>query len=278
MEIRNALHPTHSKQLTTEGLRNNFIIENLFQKGKINLFYTDYDRFIVGGICPDSSKELSLDIDKSIIGTDYLLARREMGIINIGGTGTITVEGKPYKLDKRDGLYIGMDTKEITFSSDDKNEPAKYYVNSVPAHQKYPTEMVSINNTEPQALGTDEKSNKRVIYKYFHPEGIKTCQLVMGMTLLEPNNVWNTMPPHTHQRRMEIYFYFDIPEDNVVFQMIGEPDETRHIIVRNEEAVIHPSWSIHSGVGTNKYSFIWGMAGENQTFSDMDHINMTELK
>jgi len=276
MEIRNAVHPEHAQHFTTEQLREHFLVQELFRPNAVKLVYTYYDRLIVGGICPTGS--LSLDVDEKVIGSSYLLERREIGIINIGGKGAVSVDGKLYDLEPRESLYIGMGSKDIVFSSADKTNPAKFYLNCAPAHKAYPTQKITLSETEPLHLGSIQKSNERTLYKYIHPDGIKSCQLVMGMTLLEPNNVWNTMSAHTHQRRMEAYLYFNIPGDEVVFHFMGEPEETRHIVVRNEEAVLSPSWSIHSGAGTQNYTFIWGMAGENQTFTDMDDVPMSILK
>ena len=276
MEIRNAVHPEHAQHFTTEQLREHFLVQELFRLNAVKLVYTYYDRLIVGGICPTGS--LSLDVDEKAIGSSYLLERREMGIINIGGKGAVSVDGKLYDLEPRESLYIGMGSKDIVFSSADKTNPAKFYLNCAPAHRGYATARITLSETEPLHLGSIEKSNERTIYKYIHPDGIQSCQLVMGMTILEPNNVWNTMSAHTHQRRMEAYLYFNIPGDEVVFHFMGEPGETRHIVVRNEEAVLSPSWSIHSGAGTQNYIFIWGMAGENQTFTDMDDVPMSILK
>ena len=201
-----------------------------------------------------------------------------MGMINVGGAGGVTVDGNSHTLAPRDGLYIGMGAKEVTFSSADPKHPAKFYLNCAPAHRTFPTAAVSFDAAEPIQLGEMENSNRRTIRKYIHPDGVKSCQLVMGMTTLEPGCVWNTMPVHTHPRRMEAYFYFGMRGDQVVFHFMGEPSETRHIVVRNEEAVLSPSWSIHSGAGTGSYTFIWGMVGENQTFTDMDAVAMGELK
>ena len=206
------------------------------------------------------------------------MARREMGIINIGGKGKVTTEDGEYILEKKDGLYIGKGIRKVEFSSVDNNNPAKFYFNSGPAHKTYPTEKIEISKVMANRLGTPEKGNVRTIYKYIHPDGVKSCQLVMGMTVLEPNSLWNTMPCHTHERRMEVYLYWEMGADDVVFHLMGEPTETRHVVVRNEEAVISPSWSIHSGVGTKNYTFIWGMVGENQLFDDMDHVPMQELR
>jgi len=276
MEIRDPMHPEHAKKLTTEGLRKELLIQGLFTEGTFKLVYSHFDRIMVGGVCPRDP--ISLEVSQKVIGASSLLERREMGIINIGAKGRVSVDGNGYELEGRDGLYIGMGAREILFSSMGKGEPAKYYLLCAPAHKSYPTEKVTFAETEPLHLGSQQKSNERTIHKYIHPDGVRSCQLVMGMTLLEPGNVWNTMPSHTHVRRMEVYFYFDLPEGEVVFHLMGEPSETRHIIVRNEEAVIGPSWSIHSGVGTQNYSFIWGMVGENQDFNDMDAVPMDVLQ
>ncbi|MTI59012.1 MAG: 5-dehydro-4-deoxy-D-glucuronate isomerase [Firmicutes bacterium] len=276
MEIRNSSHPKDAKHYTTEDLRKNFLVQDLFVNGKIKLTHSHIDRIIIGGAKPIGDS-IELLVGKEL-GTEYFLERREMGIINIGGQGTVLLDGKEYRLNSRDGLYIGKGIQKVLFASDVPDNPAKFYFNSAPAHKKYPIVKINIEQAKPEHLGADKNSNKRTIYKYIHPDVAKSCQLSMGMTILEPNNVWNTMPAHTHARRMEVYFYFDLDDDNVVFHYMGEPDESRHIIVRNEEAVISPSWSIHSGAGTSNYTFIWGMAGENQTFSDMDHIPMNELK
>ena len=276
MEIRHAVHPEQAKHFTTEELREHFLVQEVFRPGAVKLVYSYYDRLIVGGVCP--TKPLTLAVDEKVIGSSFLLERREMGVINIGGSGTASVDGKPYELDTRDSLYIGMGSKDLIFSSADKGNPAKFYLNCAPAHKAYPTEKIALSETEPLHLGSIEKSNERTIYKYIHPDGVKSCQLVMGMTILEPNNIWNTMSAHTHERRMEAYLYFNIPGDEVVFHFMGEPGETRHVVIRNEEAVLSPSWSIHSGAGTQNYIFIWGMAGENQTFTDMDDVPMTVLK
>ena len=276
MEIRHAVHPEQAKHFTTDELREHFLIQEVFRPNAVKLVYSYYDRLIVGGVCPTAP--LTLAVDEEVIGSAFLLERREMGVINIGGRGTASVDGKPYELDTRDSLYIGMGSKDIVFSSADTGTPAKFYLNCAPAHKTYPTEKIALSETEPLHLGSIEKSNERTIYKYIHPDGVKSCQLVMGMTILEPNNIWNTMSAHTHERRMEAYLYFNIPGDEVVFHFMGEPGETRHVVIRNEEAVLSPSWSIHSGAGTQNYIFIWGMAGENQTFTDMDDVPMTVLK
>jgi 4-deoxy-L-threo-5-hexosulose-uronate ketol-isomerase len=276
METRYPAHPIDFRGYTTERLRRDYLIEHLFPPGKMRLVYSQSDRLIVGGACPAGSA-LVLEAGKEL-GTEFFLARRELGLINIGGKGTVTIDGKDYELGGRDGVYIGMGAKEIALVSADSGQPAKFYLNSAPAHKSYPTRAVSMKNAKRITLGSRSESNQRVIYQYIHPEVLETCQLVMGMTILEPENVWNTMPCHTHARRMEAYMYFDLPENAVVFHFLGEPSETRHIVVRNEQAVLSPSYSIHSGVGTAAYTFIWGMVGENQTFTDMDFVPMDALR
>ncbi|HBG11019.1 MAG TPA: 5-dehydro-4-deoxy-D-glucuronate isomerase, partial [Clostridium sp.] len=222
-------------------------------------------------------------IDKGIdiwknFGTSYFLERREVGIFNIGGAGKIVADGEEFKMGYKDCLYITKGTKEVTFSSEDGSNPAKFYMVSAPAHKACKTTFIPIEKAAKKPLGAMETSNKRVINQFIHPDVLETCQLSMGMTVLDPGSVWNTMPSHTHERRMEIYMYFEIPENNVVFHMMGEGNETRHIVMQNEQAVISPSWSIHSGAGTSNYTFIWAMGGENQAFDDMDTIPTTELR
>ncbi len=275
MEVRNAANPNDFKNYTTERIREDFLIQNLFLPGEIKLVYSQIDRIITGAACPVTPLTL---VAGEELRAAYFLERREMGIINIGPKGTVSVDGQAYELNTRDGLYIGMGAKEIIFSSADSQQPAKFYFNSAPAHKSYPTQKILLSETAAQHLGSLSESNERTIHKYIHPDGVKSCQLVMGMTILEPGNMWNTMPCHTHDRRMEVYLYFNIPDNAVVFHFMGEPKETRHVVMRNEEAVINPSWSIHSGVGTKNYTFIWGMVGENQVFSDMDAVPMSELK
>jgi len=276
MEVRYAVSNKDVRTYDTKRLREEFHIDGLFKKDEIKLVYSHYDRIIAGSVCP-AEKELKLEAGKEI-GADYFLERRELGIINIGEKGIVTLDGKDYELGPRDGLYVGMGTKDIVFKSVDSQKPAKFYINSAPAHMSYPTVKIDINKANPVEMGTKEQLNERTLYQYIHPDVCQSCQLLMGMTVLKEGSVWNTFPCHTHDRRMEVYLYFDMPEDAMVFHMMGEPQETRHIIMRNEEAVISPSWSIHAGVGTSNYTFIWGMAGENQTFSDMDGISMKDLK
>ena len=276
LDVRYANHPEDSKHYTTEELRKHYLIEKVFIEDEVNLVYSHVDRVIAGGITP-VKKALKLEGCKEL-GSEYFLERRELGVINIGGDGKVVIDGTEYEVKSREGLYVGMGSKELVFTSADEKKPAKFYINSSPAHKTYPTVMINLEKANKVHLGDLANSNKRTIYQYVHPAVCQSCQLVMGMTMLEPNNMWNTMPCHTHERRMEVYLYFDMTDDNKVFHLMGEPNETRHIVMGNEQAVISPSWSIHSGVGTKNYTFIWGMAGENQTFTDMDHVAMDDLR
>lgn len=275
MEVRYSVSPNEFKNLDTKGLRDNFLIEDLFKKGELKLVYSHIDRIIVGSAVP--VEPLELPVGKEL-GTSYFLERRELGIINIGPKGYVTLDGVKYEINNKDGLYVGKGVKEVVFESENKEKPAKFYLNSAPAHKEYPTVKINLGDIKPQHLGSLETSNERKLYQYIHPNVCESCQLVMGLTMLEPSNVWNTFPCHTHERRMEVYLYFDMDEDGVVFHMMGEPDETRHIVIRNEQAVISPSYSIHSGVGNKNYTFIWGMVGENIEFTDMDHIDNAKLR
>jgi 4-deoxy-L-threo-5-hexosulose-uronate ketol-isomerase len=275
MEVRHPSHPNDAKHYTTDRLRQEFLVQGLFVPGNLKMVYTHFDRMIIGGACPQESLPLK---DEGMSDGDFLLERREMGIINVGAQGTVMVDNREYDLDFRDALYIGKGAREISFSSSDLQNPAKFYFNCGTAHAEYPTVKISIEEADPTHLGSLRESNERTLYKFIHPDGIKSCQLLMGLTQLEPNNVWNTMPCHLHERRMEAYLYFGIPDEAVVFHLMGQAEETRHIVVRNEEAIFSPSWSIHSGVGTRNYSFIWGMVGENQQFTDMDAVPMSLLK
>ncbi len=276
MDIRYAVSPGEAERFGTKELREAFLLTGIFNDDEISMVYSHVDRIIAGGAKP-VAKELAFEAGKEI-GADTFLERRELGLINIGGEGKIIVDGTEYALKARDGLYIGQGAKDVILTSSDRNRPAKFYFNSAPAHAVYPTKKVSFDDAKQLHLGDRQESNVRTIYQYIHPDVLQSCQLVMGMTILEPENVWNTMPTHTHDRRMEVYFYFDLPDEGVVFHLMGQPGETRHIVVRNEQAVISPSWSIHSGVGTTNYTFIWGMVGENQTFTDMDGVPMQQLK
>ncbi len=276
METREYVNSEFARHLDTDGLRRHFLVEKVFIPGEMTMVYSHVDRMIAGGICP-SAVPLALPATRAL-GTDFFLARREMGIINIGGAGTIDVDGVTYPVAPRDAFYIGMGAREVRFSSLNPEQPAKFYCNSAPAHRACPSRLIPFDQAKHVEMGSDAECNRRTIHQYIHPAVLDTCQLVMGMTTLYEGSVWNTMPVHTHERRMEVYFYFDMPDDRVVFHFMGKPDETRHLVVRNEQAVISPSWSIHSGVGTGSYTFIWGMAGENQTFTDMDAVPMSMLR
>ena len=276
MEVRCASHPNDVKNYTTDRLRKEFLIPQLFTKDGIKIVYSHIDRIITAGFMP-VDQELKLEAGKELA-ANYFLERREMGCINIGGKGIISVDGTEYVMNPRDGIYIGKGNKEISFKSENPDEPAKFYVSSCPAHSTYPTRHIDITKAKKVPCGSAEECNKRVINQYIHPEVMQSCQLAMGLTQLEIGSNWNTMPCHTHDRRMEVYLYLDMNENDVVFHMMGEPQETRHIVMHNEEAVISPSWSIHSGVGTRNYSFIWAMCGENQEFTDMDFIETKDLR
>ncbi len=276
MDVRNPSSPLDAKHYDTDRLIKEYLITDLFAPGEVRMTYSHFDRIIAGSIVP-TDKPLTIEAADELR-ADFFLQRREMGIINIGGGGKITVDGTVYTLNPRDGLYIGMGNKDIVFESDDAANPAKFYMNSCPAHKTYPTVHIDITKANKVPCGSVEECNKRVINQYIHPDVMDSCQLSMGLTQLEVGSVWNTMPCHTHERRMEVYLYFDMDPETCVFHMMGEPTETRHIIMRNEQAVISPSWSIHSGCGTKNYTFIWGMCGENQTFTDMDGVKMTDLR
>ena len=277
MDMRYPSHPARVKTFTTDQLREEFLIQGLFVADAVNMVYSHIDRIIVGGALP-VNVPLKLSAEPKEIGASYFLERRELGIVNVGGDGTVCVDDESFSMTKLDGLYVGTGKQDIVFASVNAANPARFYFASTPAHQPYPTVQIPISSAQPAHMGDISNSNERTIHKYIHPEGVRSCQLVMGVTLLEPNNMWNTMPVHTHARRMEVYFYFDLKSDSVVFHLMGEPDETRHLVVRNQEAVISPSWSIHAGIGTSSYAFIWAMAGENQTFSDMDAVSMRDLR
>lgn len=274
--VRYATSPSDSKKYDTQQLRDTYLIETVFEKDDICLTYSHFDRIIAGGIMP-VEMVLSLDAPKEVA-SEYFLQRRELGLINIGGKGKITVDGQIYEMAHKDGLYLGRGVKDIKFESLDKNDPAKFYMNSSPAHKTYPNKHIPFSITNPRAIGDEKQMNKRVIYQYLHPAVLETCQLQMGLTELAEGSSWNTMPCHTHERRMEVYFYFKLPEAHRVFHLMGEKTETRHIVMANEQAVISPSWSIHSGVGTSNYTFIWGMCGENQAYDDMDFVETKDLK
>ncbi|MDR3172516.1 MAG: 5-dehydro-4-deoxy-D-glucuronate isomerase [Treponema sp.] len=275
LDIRYAQHPDDMKHYDTDQLRKHFLFEKVFIEDEISLCYTHVDRVVFGGAYP-VGKKLRLEGGKDF-GSDVFLDRRELGIICIAGNGAVSVDGAEYPMKKGDGLYIGKGAKEVIFSGDQEKKP-KFYLASAPAHTTYPTVFIPIEKANPRKLGDKATVNVRTIYQYVHPAVCQSCQLVMGMTILEEGSVWNTMPCHTHERRMEVYVYFDMKQDAAVFHIHGAPDETRHILMHNEQAVISPSWSIHSGVGTAAYTFIWAMAGENQTFDDMDNVPTEALK
>lgn len=276
MQVRFAESPTETLHLGTEDLRNRFLIEQLFQKNSLQLTYSHYDRMIIGGVMPvEKQVELS---NPAELRAEYFLERREMGIINVGGDGTIVADGTSFDLAKMDCLYLGKGVKSVSFNSKNNAAPALYYFLSSPAHQTYPIAICRKDEAQPVDLGAVETANKRTVYKYIHLEGIKSCQLVMGLTSMHEGSVWNSVPPHTHTRRMEVYFYFDLATDHRIFHFMGEPQSTRHLVVANHEAVISAPWSMHFGCGTSNYSFIWGMTGENLVYSDMDPAPIATLK
>lgn len=275
MEIRTAVSPKDVKYYTTQRLREEFLVEDLFTVDEIKMVYSHIDRIIIGAAIPVRALALKAGTE---IRAEYFLQRRELGIINIGGKGIVKADGVTYELEYKDGLYLGMGTKDIMFESVEEDNPARFYFNSAPAHKTNPNVLIKPENCVRVELGSLEESNHRVITKYILPGQVESCQLVMGMTKLFPGSVWNTMPCHTHDRRMEVYLYFEMQENARVFHYMGEPTETRHLVLKNEDIVISPSWSIHSGSGTRAYTFIWGMVGENMDFDDMDPVNMKDLR
>jgi 4-deoxy-L-threo-5-hexosulose-uronate ketol-isomerase len=276
MQIRFTNSPAETKQMDTEQLRENFLVSNLVQDDNLQMVYSHYDRVIIGGAKP-VNKALELT-NHTELKAEYFLERRELGVINVGGKGKVTTDDQTYELDKQDCVYVGRGTKKVSFSSSNKNSPAIFYLLSAPAHQNYPSGKFTKEQAAPVQLGAVETANKRTVYKYIHLEGLKSCQLVMGLTVLDPGSVWNSVPPHTHTRRMEVYFYFDLPDQHRIFHFMGQPQETRHLVVANHEAVISAPWSSHFGCGTSNYGFIWGMAGENLVYTDMDPAPVHELK
>lgn len=276
-ESRYAISPKEYKTLDTKDLRENFLIEKLFIEDDIHFVYTHYDRYMAGGAFPVNNK-VKLDTIEPLLKEPYFLSRRELGIINVGGAGKVEVDGEVYELKNKEALYIGKGAQEVYFSSDNAESPAKFYLNSTPAHHSYPTKKVTKADANKLELGALETANHRTINQMLLHTVIQTCQLQMGMTELKTGSVWNTMPSHTHDRRMEVYFYFEVPEGQAVSHFMGPVDETRHIWMNNEQAVISPPWSIHSGAGTSNYTFIWGMAGENMDYDDMDKSAITDLR
>ena len=280
MDIRYSCNQRDFKRYTTEETRKEFLIETLFIPEEVTAVYSHVDRMVTLGVMPVYE---TVPIDKGIdiwhnFGTEYFLERRECGMFNVGGPGRVIADENVYDLGYKDCLYLTRGARYVAFESSDPKNPAKFYIVSAPAHCSYENKLIKIADAAKKPCGDATTSNKRVINQFIHPSVLKTCQLSMGMTVLEPGSVWNTMPAHTHERRMEVYFYFEVPENNVVFHMMGEGNETRHIVMQNEQAVISPSWSIHAGAGTSNYTFIWAMGGENQAFDDMDNIPTTELR
>jgi len=275
-ETRYATSPKAAKQFDTQQLRDEFLIEDLFQNDKIKWVYTHYDRYMAGGVVPISTAIKLETIDP--LKADFFLERRELGIINVGGSGSVNVDGKDYPLQHKDALYIGKESKDVVFNSDDAGNPAKFYMNSAPAHRILPTVKTSLEEAKKIELGSLETANHRTVNQMIIGGIVETCQLQMGMTELKNGSVWNTMPAHVHDRRMEIYLYVDVPEQQAVCHFMGQPEETRHLWMHNNQAVISPPWSIHCGSGTSNYTFIWGMAGENLDYNDMDVAEITELR
>ena len=276
MKIRYLADPVRFARMTTRELRETFLVENLFRPGQLEMLYCDTERAVVAGAVP-IREPLELKGGKELA-SDYFAQRREIGIINIGASGLVEIDGQSFAMEKLDGLYIGRGSKQISLMSAAPQNPAEFYILSYPAHKEYPTKLIHKLDANTVELGSVEASNKRTIFQYIRPGVAESCQLVMGLTILAPGCVWNTFPPHTHARRTEIYFYFDLAEDARVFHIMGAPLETRHLVMKNKEAVLSPSWSIHAGAGSSNYTFIWGMGGENQEFDDMDFVNVNDIR
>ena len=276
MKLLQMADPVRYARMTSEELRDTFLLDNMFTPGKIDLAYVDLDRTVIGSAVPTGAV-LTLETQPELR-SEYFLERRELGVMNVGGAGTVTVDGKSFELDKMDVLYVGRGSKSVTFASKSADAPAAFYLLSYQAHTEYPTKMVKFAELEPVSLGSLETCNKRKIYKAIHLQGLRSCQLVMGFTLLETGSNWNTMPAHTHMRRSEVYFYFDVEPDQRVVHLMGPPDATSHIVMSDKQVVVSPGWSIHAGVGTKSYGFCWGMGGENQDYADMDPVAIKDLK
>ncbi len=276
MKLHDSLYPAIATAPGTDGLRKEFLLSGLFQPDAADFRYWETDRTVLGGILP-KSREVPLP-SPAELRSAHFLERREAGVVNLGGPGFIRVDGVEHRLGPLDALYLGRGAKDVAFGSQDAAQPARFWLLSYPAHMAYPTRHVAFRDVAGTRLGQRESANERTLYKLIHPGAIPTCQVVMGVTRLEPGSVWNTMPPHTHLRRSEIYLYFDLPPGQVVFHFMGRPQETRHLIVRDSEAVLSPPWSVHCGAGTSNYSFVWGMGGENQEFADMDPAPLAELR
>ncbi len=276
MDIRYSAGPRDVRRYSTKDLREEFLIEKLFKKNKLSMTYSHVDRMVVMGTCPVES--LALEAGKEL-GVSYFLERREMVVVNLAkGKALVTAGSTVYELEELCALYIGRGTEKVLFASASADDPARLYALSCPAHTSHPTRLIRQDEAVTRHLGEQARANKRVVRNYLHEDLLPTCQLAMGITTLEPGSVWNSMPMHTHERRMEVYMYFGLPEDGVVFHLMGEPDETRHLAMHNEQAVISPSWSVHSGCGTASYSFVWGMCGENKAYDDMDHVAMLDIR
>lgn len=276
-DVRFASHPDAVKKYTTDELRKHYLIPAVMKSGELTATHSLHDRMMTIGIVPNN-EAIKLPAMESITKASYFLERRELGVINVGGKGTVIADGEAYSLEFKDCLYIGKGVKEVSFESESEASPAQFYINSNPAHKEYPTVKATQSDANRVELGSKENCNERTIFQFIHEGGIQSCQLVMGFTELKTGSIWNTFPPHTHTRRMEVYFYFDLPEDQMVMHFMGDPEETRHIVMRDRQAVISPEWSIHSGAGTSAYTFIWAMAGENQAFTDMDAADMKSFK
>ncbi len=273
---RRACHPEDAKKYDTARLRKEFLVQNLFVKNEVNMSYSQYERYLLGGAFPVGETLVLESIEQ--IKSEYFCERRELGIINIAAEGVVTVDGTDYTLQNKEAIYVGRGSKKVSFKSSDSSNPAKFYFGSTPAHKEYPTTLVNKEKANILNMGSQETCNERTIYQLIVPGIVDSCQLVMGLTELMTGSVWNTMPSHTHERRMEAYFYFEVPEGQTICHLMGEPQETRHLFMHNEEAVFSPEWGIHSGVGTSNYSFIWGMGGENLDYTDMDHVQPDELR
>ena len=276
MDLRHATHPTQVPTFDTAALRENYLVDNLFGAGELRATYTHEDRIVLAGAVPTDSPIRMTSFDQ--LRTATFFERREAGIVNVGGSGSVTVDGERHTMEKGSCLYVGRSAVEVDFASDAAGEPAAFYVFSAPAHASYPTTLTRAGEGTRRQLGSSETSNERTINQYIHADGVKSCQVVMGVTELQTGSMWNTMPAHTHDRRTECYLYFDVAAEHRVVHIMGEPTESRHLIVADREAVISPSWSLHCGFGTGSYSFVWAMAGENQAFDDMDHVQPSELR
>lgn len=277
IDVRHVHHPEAAKRFDTEELRRAYLVERLFETGKVLLTYSHVERFVVGGATP-ATTPLKLESDTATVGSPNFLDRRELGVFNTGGAGTVTLDGEAFDLGHRDALYVPMGTKEVLFGSADPDAPARFYLLSTPAHARHAAKLIRAADAKKMQLGDTATANRRTIYQMIHPDVVTSCQLVMGMTQLDEGNVWNTMPCHVHDRRSEVYLYFGLPADARVIHLMGAPDETRHLVVGDGQAVISPPWSIHSGCGTRAYTFIWGMGGDNIDYTDMDMVAMDQLR